>query len=104
MKFAFDGQFKDSDNKVKVSCILNWLGDEAFLIYDNLVFEEAAHKDLPDKVLDAFSNYLTLEMNVFIHGIHWVVFTQTSSKLNLIFTIIYNVLLRNVNLAAVMKW
>ena len=23
VKFAFDGQFKDSDNKVKVSCILN---------------------------------------------------------------------------------
>ena len=65
VKFAFDGQFKDSDNKVKVSCILNWLGDEAFLIYDNLAFEEPAHKDLPDKVLDAFSNYLKLEMNVF---------------------------------------
>ena len=38
VKFAFDGQFKDSDNKVKVSCILNWLGDEAFLIYDNFNF------------------------------------------------------------------
>ena len=64
-KFAFDGQFKDSDNKVKVSCILNRLGDEAFLIYDNLAFKEPAHKDLPDKVLDAFSNYLKPEMNVF---------------------------------------
>ena len=31
VKFTFDGQFKDSDNKVKVGCILNWLGDEAFL-------------------------------------------------------------------------
>ena len=65
VKFAFDGQFKDSDNKVKVSCILNWLGDEVFLIYDNLTFTEPAHKELPDKVLDAFSNYLKLEMNVF---------------------------------------
>ena len=65
VKFAFDGQFKDSDNKVKVGYILNWLGDEAFLISDNLAFEEPAHKDLPDKVLDAFSNYLKLEMNVF---------------------------------------
>ena len=62
VKFAFDGQFKDSDNKVKVGCILNWLGDDAFLIYDNLTFEEPAHKDLPDKVLDA---YLKPEMNVF---------------------------------------
>ena len=65
MKFAFDGQFKDSDNKVKVGCILNWLGDEAFLIYGNLTFTEPAHKELPDKVLDAFSNYLKPEMNVF---------------------------------------
>ena len=65
VKFAFDGQFKDSDNKVKVGCVLNWLGDDVFLIYDNLTFEEPAHKDLPDKVLDAFSNYLKLEMNVF---------------------------------------
>ena len=65
MKFAFDGQFKESENKVKVSCILNWLGDEAFLIYDNLTSEDATHKDLPDKVLDAFSNYLRPERNVF---------------------------------------
>ena len=53
------------DNKVKVGCILNWLGDDAFLIYDNLTFEDPAHKDLPDKVLDAFSNYLKPERNVF---------------------------------------
>ena len=65
VKFAFNGQFKDSDNKVKVGCILNWLGDEAFLIYDNLTFEEPAHKDLPDKVLEAFSSYLKPERNVF---------------------------------------
>ena len=65
VKFAFDGQFKDADNKVKVGCILNWLGDNAFLIYDNLTFEDQAHKDLPDKVLDAFSNYLKPERNVF---------------------------------------
>ena len=32
VKFAFDGQFKDSDNKVTVICILNWLGNEAFLM------------------------------------------------------------------------
>ena len=65
VKFAFDGQFKDSDNKVKVGCILNWLGDEASLIHGNLSFKELAHKDLPDKVLKAFSNYLKPERNVF---------------------------------------
>ena len=53
------------DNKVKVSCILNWLGDDAFLIYDNLTFAEPTDKDFPDKVLDAFSNYLKPERNVF---------------------------------------
>ena len=63
--FAFNGQFKDSDDKVKVGCILNWLDDEAFLIYDNLTFVEPAHKDLPDKVLEVFSNYLKPERNVF---------------------------------------
>ena len=65
VKFAFDGQFKDSDNKVKVGYILNWLGDEAFLIYDNLTFAEPTDKDLPDKVLNTFSNYLKPERNVF---------------------------------------
>ena len=32
VNFAFDHQFKESDNKVKVSCILSWLGDDVFLI------------------------------------------------------------------------
>ena len=64
VKFAFDGQFKDSD-KVKIGCILSWLGDDAFLIYDNLTFAEAAHKDVLNKVLEAFSNYLKPERNVF---------------------------------------
>ena len=65
VKFIFDGQFKDSDNKVKVGSILNWLGDEEFLIYDNLTFAEPTDKDLPDKVLDAFSTHLKPERNVF---------------------------------------
>ena len=41
------------------------MGDDAFLIYDNLTFAEAAHKDVPDKVLETFSNYLKPERNVF---------------------------------------
>ena len=65
MKFTFGGQSKDSDNKVKFGCILNWLGDEAFLIYDNLTFAEPTDKELPNKVLDAFPNYLKPERNVF---------------------------------------
>ena len=85
------GQFKDSDNKVKVSCILNWLGDEAFLIYDNLAFAEPTDKDLPDKVLDAFLNYLKPERNVFIHGIHWEASTLINSRPSLTFIITYRV-------------
>ena len=69
VKFAFDGQFKESDNKVKVSCILNWLGDEVFLIYDNLTFEVPTDKDLPNKVLDAFS-VSNLRGMCFIPGTH----------------------------------
>lgn len=65
VKFTFDGQFKDSDNKAKVCCILSWLDEDAFLIYDNLAFAEATHKDVLDKVLEAFSNYLKPERNVF---------------------------------------
>ena len=95
MKFAFDGQFKDSDDKVNIGCILNWLGDDAFLIYDNLTFAEAACKDLPDKVLEAFSNYLKLRGMYFIHGILLVAFTPINSSHSQIFTIISNVLLKN---------
>ena len=95
VKFAFDSQFKDSDKKVKIDCILNWLGDDAFLIYDNLTFVEAAHKDLPDKVLEAFSNYSNLRGIFFIHGILLVAFTPINSSHSLIFIIIFNVLLKN---------
>ena len=95
MKFAFDGQFKDSDDKVKIGCILNLLGDDAFLIYDNLTFAKTAHKDLPDKVLEAFSNYLILRGMYFICGILLVAFTPINSSHSQIFTIISNVLLKN---------
>ena len=86
VKFAFDGQFKDMDNKVKVGCILNWLGNDAFLIYDNLTFAEPMDKDLPNKVLDAFSNYLNLEGMCFIHGICWEASTPINSRHSLTFT------------------
>ena len=69
VKFAFDGQFKDSDNKVKVSCILNWLGDEAFLIYDNLTFAEPT-KICLTKYLMHFQTISNLREMCFIHGIH----------------------------------
>ena len=91
VKFAFDRQFKNVDNKVKVSCILNWLGNDAFLIYDNLTFAEPMDKDLPNKVLDAFSNYLKWKGMCFIHGICWEASTPINSRHSLTFTTVYSV-------------
>ena len=102
VKFAFDGQFKDSDNKVKAGCILDWLGDEAFLIYDNLTFKEPAHKDLPDKVVEAFSSYLKPERNVFHSWYTLGSIYSNQFKSQSDFITIYNVLQRNVILAAMM--
>ena len=36
MGFAFRGQFKESDAASKVCVILNWLGDNAYEIYEHL--------------------------------------------------------------------
>ena len=58
VEFAFKGQFKDCDNGAKVGAILNWLGDNAYEIYENIHWEEAAHKDDPDHVLKAFEKVL----------------------------------------------
>ena len=85
VKFTFDGQFKDSDNKVKVSCILNWLGDDAFLIYDNLTFAEPT-KICLTKCLMHFQNISNLRGMCFIHGICWEASTLINSRHSLTFT------------------
>ena len=53
VEIAFKGQFQDCDNGAKVGAILNWLGDNAYEIYENIHWEEAAHKDNPDHVLNS---------------------------------------------------
>ena len=65
VEMAFKGQFKDCDDGAKVGAILNWLGDNAYEIYENIHWEEAAHKDDPDHVLKAFEKYFKLEQNQF---------------------------------------
>ena len=45
VEFAFKGWFKDCDNAAKVGAILNWLGNNAYEVYENLHWEEATHKD-----------------------------------------------------------
>ena len=48
VEITFKGQFKDCDNGAKVGAILNWLGDNASEVYENLHWEDAAQKDNPD--------------------------------------------------------
>ena len=44
-EFAFKGQYKKCSNSVKCGSILNWLGIEAYLVYDNLPITEAQKQD-----------------------------------------------------------
>ena len=64
MSFAFDGQFKEASNESKGDAILNWMGDEAFPIYHNLLLSDAEKKD-PKKLLDEFLAYFKPEQNVY---------------------------------------
>ena len=45
------------EQHTKVGAILNWLGDNAYEVYENIHWEEVAHKDNPDHVLKAFEKY-----------------------------------------------
>ena len=49
----------------KVSAILNWLGDNAYEIYEHVHWAADDDKDETDKVLDAFEKYFKLEQNKF---------------------------------------
>ena len=65
MDFAFKGTFRESAAVEKVCAILNWLGDNAYKIYEHLHWEVADDKDDPDKVLKAFERYFKPEQNQF---------------------------------------
>ena len=49
----------------KVCTILNWLGNNAYEIYEHLHWAAADDKDDPDKVLKAFESYFKPEQNQF---------------------------------------
>ena len=51
-------------NSVKCGSILNWLGIEAYPVYDNLPISEGDKQD-PSKLLDAFEQYFKPEQNIF---------------------------------------
>ena len=65
VEIAFKGQFKDCDDTAKVGIILNWLGDNAYEVYENLHWEDATHKDELNHVLKAFEKYFKPEQNQF---------------------------------------
>ena len=62
--FAFKGQYAKCANSVKCSSILNWLGIEAYPVYDNLPISKADKQD-PSKLLDAFEQYFKPEWNIY---------------------------------------
>ena len=55
--FTFDGQFKEANKESKCGAILNWMGNEAFPIYHNLLISADDKKD-PKKLLDGFFKLL----------------------------------------------
>ena len=64
IEFAFRGQNEKCPNSVKCGSILNWLGIEAYPVYDNLPITEDNKKD-PTKLLEAFEKYFKPECNIF---------------------------------------
>ena len=55
--FAFKGQYKKCSNSIKCGSILDWLGIDAYPVYDNLPIPNEDKKD-PSKLLDAFKHLL----------------------------------------------
>ena len=51
--------------KSQVGAILNWMGDSAFEVYSNFVWELPADKNNPEKVLTQFENYFKPAQNVY---------------------------------------
>ena len=64
VEFAFKGQYEKCSNSVKCGSILNWLGIEAYPVYDNIPITEAQKQD-PEQLLAAFKKYFKPERNIF---------------------------------------
>ena len=81
VEFAFKGQNKTCSNNVKCGSILNWLGIEAYPIYDNLPMT-AAQKEDPTQLLDAFKNISNLKETFFSLGMPWGLYIVEHPKHN----------------------
>ena len=64
VELAFQGQYEKCSNVIKCGSILNWLGVEAYPIYDNLSISEDDKKD-QSKLLGAFEHYFKPKRNMF---------------------------------------
>ena len=63
-RICLKGQYKKCLNSVKCGSILNWLGIDAYPVYDNLPIKEAQKQD-PEQLLAAFKKYFKPERNIF---------------------------------------
>ena len=85
VEFAFKGQCEKCSNNMKCGSILNWLGIEAYPIYDNLPVMDAQKQD-PEQLLAAFENISNLNVMYSSPGTLWVPSTAMPSKPNQNFT------------------
>ena len=83
VEFAFKGQYEKCPNSVKCGSILNWLGIEAYPVYDNLPITENNNKQDPTKLLETSNLNITFSN----HGMHLGLFTVVPSTLSQNFTI-----------------
>ena len=83
VEFAFKGTYKDNSGNVKVSAILNWLGNAAFKIYGNLIWTAATDKDDPlkfYKLLRITSNQCKTNTIVGTHTVGFIVANLSPSQ------------------------
>ena len=50
VQFAFNGTYRNNSYETKVGAILNWMGDSAFEVYNNFVWDLPADRNDPGKV------------------------------------------------------
>ena len=65
VQFAFNGMYRSNSNDAKVGAILNWVGDPAFKVYNNFVWDSPADKNDPGKVLTQFENDFKPAQNIY---------------------------------------
>ena len=63
--FVFDGTYKNNPKDAKIGTILNWMGDSASEIYNNLVWTNPEDKKDHTKVLKQFKGYFKPAQNTY---------------------------------------